>query len=623
MKQKKKIRVICIVFFFSLSSCKTSSNGKTSFRYAQGSSNDYDGTAFYDDSYFDGDSTIYDSSLATCSLSFAMASFASNTDKENEKHRYQNGEAFLSSCGFSKIDANKYYKMKSTTDSLGVLFGSKKIGDVTLIAAGIRGGNYEMEWASNLTVGDGKNIKQHQGFYEASTIYLESLEEYILNYSITGEIKLWTVGYSRGGATNNLSIGRIDQKIAKKETLFQGKASLKKENIYCYCFETPMGASFEEEISPRDDIYSNIFNIINSNDPVPKVAMKELSFTRYGIDYFLPDSIRNVSFSKMIAKVKEYYSAMDNHAVLGDYHIENFKMSGSYQEDDNEVLLSYKKAWLNYPSGLFLDEFISALTLIGVQTRENYVEHFQIGLRDLLNIVYKNGAPKFSFMTLGVSFTKYLLNSSNVDILINNLLHDPLSFVNEFIVLSNRVLRDLGMDIDAKQLRDGLLSLIGALASTFFANLSYFFTLISSDNIKAIISGHYPELCLAHLMAQDKNYTSNPISYNSDGSYYYLEVNDLKDDSFIEVKDEKGNLEFTISNHSIKNLSTLPMGFNSDTFFLYLPVEQSYSISIKNASSYSLSYFDQRKENLTPYEEKVIQEGEDVNLKTETYPEKK
>ncbi len=623
MKQKKKIRIICILFFFSLSSCKASVNGKTSFRYAQGTSYDYDGVAFYDDSYFSHESTVYDSSLATCSLSFAMASFASNTDKENEMHRYQNGESFLSSCGFSDIDANKYYKMKSTTDSLGVLFGSKKIGDVTLVAAGIRGGNYEMEWASNLTVGDGKSIKQHQGFYEASTIYLESLEEYILNHSITGEIKLWTVGYSRGGATNNLSIGRIDQKIAKKETLFQGKASLKKDDIYCYCFETPMGASFEEEISPRDEIYSNIFNIINSNDPVPKVAMKELSFTRYGIDYFLPDSLRNVSFSKIIAKVKEFYSSMDNHSVLGDYLISNFKMSGSYQEDEEEVLLSYKKARLNYPSGLFLDEFISTLTLVGVQNRENYVEHFQVGLRDLLNIVYKNGAPKFSLMTLGVSFTKYLLNSSNVDILINNLIHDPVSFVNEFIVLSNRVLKDLGMDIDAKQLRDGLLSLIGALASTFFSNLSYFFTLISSDNIKAIISGHYPELCLAHLMAQDKNYNPNPISYNSDGSYYYLEVTDISEDSFIQVRDKKGNLEFTISNHTIKNLSSLPMGSNSDTFFLYLPVEQSYSIEIKNASSYSLSYFDQKKEGLIVYEEKAIEEDEDIKLTTMTYPEKK
>ncbi len=622
MKQKKKIRIICVLFFFSLSSCKTASGGKTSFRYAQGPSYDYDGVAFYDDSYFSHDSTTYDSSLATCSLSFAMASFASN-NKENETHRYQNGEAFLSKCGFSEIDVNKYYKMKSTTDSLGVIFASKKIGDVTLVAAGIRGGNYEMEWASNLTVGDGVTIKQHQGFYEASTIYLESLEEYILNHAITGEIKLWTVGYSRGGATNNLSIGRIDQKIAKNEPLFQGKASLKKENIYCYCFETPMGASFEEEISPRSEIYSNIFNIINSNDPVPKVAMKQLSFTRYGIDYFLPDSIRNVSFSKMLPKVKEFYSAMDNHSSIGDYLISNFKMSGSYQEDEEEVLLSYKKARLNYPSGLFLDEFLADLTLLGVQSRENYVEHFQIGLRNLLNIVYKNGAPKFSLMTLGVSFTKYLLNSSNVDILINNLLHDPMSFVNEFIVLTNRVLKDLGMDINANELRNGLLSLIGALASTFFSNLSYFFTLVSSDNIKAIISGHYPELCLAHLMAQDKNYNPNPISYNSDGAYYYLEVHDITESSYIQVKDEKENLEFTISNQKIKNRSSLPMGSNSDTFFLYLPVEQSYTIEIKNASSYSLSYFDQRKENLTLYDEKDIVEDQEVNLKTETYPEKK
>lgn len=597
------------------------------FKYPQSTSNDYVGTAFYDDSYFESDSTIYNSSLSTCSIAFAMSSFASNTDKENSAHRYINGENFLKDNGFNQIDVNGYYKIKSTSDSLGVIFANKKIGDTTLIAIGTRGGNYEMEWASNVTLGDGKEIKQHLGFYQGSSIILDSLLEYINEYSITGECKLWSVGYSRGGACNNLAIGRIDQAIYKNETLFEGKISLKKENIYCYCFEDPMGASFNEDISPRDNIYSNIHNIVNPNDPVTKVAMNPRTsesgfrFTRYGVDYYLPDSVRNNNYTSIINKVINFYNDMDNHSSIGDYRISNFSMAGNTSSDSNLVdITSSKNTRINWTSGLFLDEFISYLTLFGVGNLDNYVTNFQDGLRELFKIVYKNGSPKFSFMTLGASFTKYLLNSSNVDILINNLFHDPSTFINDFIVLLNRVLVDLGLDISPTSLFGSIKSLIGAVTSVFIYGYEIFFTFLNLDNVYAIISGHYPELCFAHLMSQDKNYNSSIEEYNSDGSYYYLEIPEVDSQSYVEIENENGECIGLLQDGCLLSETNISYGCKDKVFFAYIPVEKSYSITIKNAYKYNLYYFDQTQEDLVNYKSEEIEN--EVSFTTQTYPEK-
>ncbi len=627
MKIKKTL--ISILFITTLlTSCSPTSSSKVKFMYPQSTSNDYVGTAFYDDSYFQKDSTIYNSNLSTCSIAFAMASFASNSNRNDPSYRYNNGEAFLKENGFSNIDVNADYKVKSSSDTLGVIFASKTIGDTTLIAAGIRGGNYEMEWASNVTLGDGETIKQHQGFYEGSSIYLKGLEEYVTKYSITGDVKLWSVGYSRGGACNNVAIGRLDQQISKNEKIFDGKINLKKENIYCYCFEPPMGASFKEEISPRSEIYSNIHNILNPNDPVPKVAMnprvKEsgFRFTRYGVDYYLPDSVRNINYSNIINKVIEFYNGMDNHSALGDYRIADFSMSGSSSsnEDSSLNIMQAKNNRVNWTSGLFLEEFISYLTLLGVGSLDNYVTNFQSGLRELFQIVYKNGSPKFSFMTLGASFTKYLLNSSNVDILINNLLHDPTTFVKDFIVLLNRVLTDLGLDISPTSLFSSILSLVGAITSVFVSYYEIFFTFLNLNNVYAIISAHYPELCFAHLMSQDSNYGTPIQEYNSDGSYYYFEVPQVDENSYVEIKDENGNIVALLKDGVLSKEGKLSYGCKEKVFFAYIPVEKSYNITIKNATNYYLYYFDQTQEDLVSYSSGDI--GNGINFQTATYPEK-
>lgn len=604
-----------------ITSCNTTQSVSSfRFHYSQATENDYQGEAYYSDDYFTKDSTLYDSSLATTSLSLAMASFASNVGRETYEYRYRNASEFLSNNGFENIDTNQYYKEKPTADSLGAVFGHKKIGNYTLLVCAVRGGGYEMEWASNFTIGDGTNPKQAQGFYEASSIYLSSIQEYIDKYNIQGDVKLWSVGYSRGGATNNLAIGRIDQEINKGNTLFNGKVKIKKEDIYCYCFEPPQGASYDEEISPRSEIYDNIHNIVNHNDPVPKVAMSKLRFTRYGVDYYLPDRVHNSNFSELLDTIKGFYNDMDNHSAIGNYKIDDFAFSKSTDESKEINALDSSYTRINWTSGLFLNEFIDELTTLGVQSRANYVENFQNGLREVFQVVYKNGAPKFSFLTLGVSIAKTILNSSDVDIMVNNLVHDTTTFLNDLINIIHSTLKSLGLEISIETLTKSLKNLLDAVLTVLINHMDYIFTLVNVSNITCIACGHYPELCLANLMAQDPNFTSNVKSYNSDGSYYYLEVPNITEDTQITIKNKKGKTVASL-NKGIMQKGSISYGSKKKTFFAYIPVDEEYTISISNAESYKLSHFDQRQENM-------VNDQEDINISsltftTETYPEKK
>ncbi len=621
----KNLFIPSILTTLLLTSCGSSSLTKITFSFPYNKDGDYSATSFYSDSYFENSSTIYNSSLSTCSLTFAMSSFASNIDKSNTTYRHRNADSFLKNANFSNIDINEDYRKDPSSDTFGVVFGSKKIDDYTLIAIGTRGGNYEMEWASNFTLGDGSIYKGHQGFYEASTIYLNSLEEYINKYNIEGKIKLWAVGYSRGGATNNLAIGRIDQKINNKESLFNNKITLNKEDIYCYCFEPPMGASFLEDISPRSEIYSNIFNIVNPNDLVTKIAPKEFHFTRYGTDYYLPDKIRNINYKDLIKNVISNYQKMSDYKVLGDYLIDDFTLSSLSKgiEENDKISYIYQNKF-NYTLGLFDEEFLTNFVNDAVYTLDNYVENFQGGLRNIYEILYKDGSIKTSAMTIATYFVKYLINSSDVDLLINTLLSDPLQFAKDFTVLVNRVLKDLQINIDPNDLYKIIENLLIALAKVSLKHLDTFFTLINTNNVKALILAHYPEVTLSHLMNQDKNYSSSILSYNNDGSYYYLEIKGLNSSSYIEISDNSNNIVSKLKNGYFEtSLNTLTSGTKTDgTYYVYIPVEEIYNIKIYNATSYELSYFDQHYENLIQYKNNDNIGTNIIDFKTTTYPER-
>lgn len=258
----------------------TKQSGK--FYYAGGNGQDYSNTYYYDDNYFKESSFKYNEHLATMSLCLELSAY--NSSVENfYANKSINAQALLAEIGFSGIETNHWFRVKPTKDSIGAIAANKKItldnDEYTLIALAVRGGGYESEWASNFTIGENG---KHQGFDKAKEQVLDFLGEYIDEHGISGDIKLWITGYSRGAATANMVAGALDSNVK-----FNEACNLDRKDLFAYTFETPAGV-LDWHVHKMS--VSNIYNIINPNDPVTMVAPKKWGFRRYGKDIYLPSN---------------------------------------------------------------------------------------------------------------------------------------------------------------------------------------------------------------------------------------------------------------------------------------------------------------------------------------------
>ena len=287
---------------------------------------------YYDDNYFAGDSTIYDDSLSTMSLCLAMSAFAKPVNDSGGFQPYadrsQNVKELLAMTGFTNIGTNDWFTVVPTLDSIGIAAGSKLVdfdGETyTLIAVAIRGGYYEKEWASNLTMGVNGD---HNGFAYAKTQVLDYIGSYIADNQITGKVKLWIVGYSRAGAAANLAAAAIDD-----GEVLSPDITLNHEDLFAYCFEPPAGG-YSADMSAQGNArfhaaqYNNIFNIVNPADPVPKLAPAILGFSRYGTDITLPSKSFDSQYeSKKITMLRFYYSLESIIARQTSYSIDDFQV---------------------------------------------------------------------------------------------------------------------------------------------------------------------------------------------------------------------------------------------------------------------------------------------------------
>ena len=137
--------------------------------------------------------------------------------------------------------------------------------------------NYEKEWASNVTLG---KQGEAEGFANAANQVTAEVNQYLEDHGLTqeaadGNVIFWLLGFSRGGATANLTAKRlIDQ--------------YENDKVYAYTIEAPQGGVASEERSDRD--YTVIHNVVCKDDPVPFVAPTDWGFKRYGVDHFIYNS---------------------------------------------------------------------------------------------------------------------------------------------------------------------------------------------------------------------------------------------------------------------------------------------------------------------------------------------
>ena len=442
---------------------------------------------YYTDDYFKQSSYItqrqglsYNSSLATMSLNLELSAWGSPT-QANYLFKSNNVKDLLNKLDFKEFEANDDFKFKPTNDSIGAVLANKKLKvdqeDYTLLALAIRGGGYESEWASNVTLG---TSGQHQGFDKASQDVLTFLDSYVIKHKIQGKIKLWLTGYSRAAATANLVAGSLNN--GRK----MPQVTLSPANMYAFCFEPPAGTL--DTFDAKKDKHHNVVNIVNLNDIVTKVApnAENFEFVRYGEDTTLPtkedvgDTQYNLLRDRMLRELEQIES-------LNDYLLDDFKWK--------KISLTNKSLIVNDTSkddvlNDYLKTFINTFATEELMNRAYYVRHHQEDLRTIMAAVLGNTSNKR--MVYGTEVLKILLD------LKDNLPKD--------LILEKSALQKFGQLIGIDDLTELNSSALELLLEFMIKHPNLTVTLF--ENLQIIGNAHQPEICLAWLRSQDKNYTT-------------------------------------------------------------------------------------------------------------------
>lgn len=571
------------------------------FSYASGEQRDYTGTCWYSDSYFEQPSCGkkgldgYNYSLSTASLCLALSAFGSNEGGNSDySKKYQNVENLLKEMKFGCFKCNDWYTKKPQSDSIGVAAAKKILNDdSTLIALAVRGGGYESEWAGNFTIGEAGD---HYGFAKARDQVISFLKSYIMGdmegvEKTTGKIKLWITGYSRAAATANLTAAAIDDGALEDVP----DVSVAKEDMYAYCFETPMGTLTSK--SPESPKYYNIYNIINKNDPVTKVAMSALGFTRYGSDFFLPEKITfGQNYDYALQKMLKYFDNMSSKSETGDYNVDNFEMlkiklqyilpggQKPVQVDENNKLIQAE----------YLDTAIDKLTRERIRTRDNYVQEFQNGIRVIFTAVYGTLFPDQP-MERTAKFLEIFINkicsmetlqkiaAAALNPFDNNSMQDVIK------KLAESAMNEAGINnVNPISLADFVKSIAELLVAFIVTHPNLSITAV--HNWESLKAAHVPELCMAWLMAMDKNYENDPIRFGGSGQYRTIHINCPVD---VEVYDENNNLQAKIQNDIPQDIegSYITASLNEDgEKIVSLPANMSYNISLKATDAGTVNY---------------------------------
>lgn len=255
---------------------------KSTFSYTAMAGGTMSPSFYYSDGYFASQPKYYNDHLASLTCGLALAAMQAKYEGDyTEDKGAKNIINMFTAMGYSNIMVHfpypKYYGAESENlSTIGYAIASKKITvngvEKTIIATAVRGGGYGAEWASNVTLGSG--VGEAQGFSDAAGQVKLGIDQYLSKYEIdTSKANFLITGYSRAAATSNL--------VAKRLTDIYGE-----DNVYAYCFETPMGGVPSE--MNDDQLYYNIHNIINPSDIVPMVGTVQMGFIRYGVDHMIP-----------------------------------------------------------------------------------------------------------------------------------------------------------------------------------------------------------------------------------------------------------------------------------------------------------------------------------------------
>ena len=560
------------------------------FTYQSGK--DYTAKCYYTNDYFADTAYNYNPSLATMSLSFAMSAFGSSKGGQTDySNKSANAKQLLMDIGVHEenIQTNDWFMQKPTTDSIGVVVGNMPITvkdeSYTLIALAVRGGGYESEWASNFTIG----IKdQHDGFNTAKNNVLDYLKAYVKKQNITGAVKFWITGYSRAAATANLVGGAIDN-----GAVISTDISYAYDDIYTYCFETPAGALTADVKGQAK--HNNIFNIINSSDPVPYVAPAAMGFGRYGIDRYLPsqESSSN-NYATLKAKMLNIYNGLNSTKgyIVDDFQMKKLEIK-NWLPGGKKISIVQNDTKNNFSQGLFLSNYVTILAKEFIGSRNNYVSVYQDEIREICSVMFGcTDEQSDKLMDSLLSQAKNEWGNLACSYVWNVGINPWGSEDDALQVISNwlkKAVNDAGItnyneatiDAAGKDLADLLLALVAN-------HPNYFTTAIMNGS--GLGAAHYPELCYSWLASMDNNYTEGARVEFNNGGYRIIRINCAVD---VDVYDDNGNKVATIENEQPNTTldSSYIFGVDEDgQKYVVLPIDSDFDISITGREDDLVNY---------------------------------
>lgn len=513
MKKRIISLLLCLVLIVSLvpaaAAADTGDARTVTVRYASGhgeNDHDYEATFTYSDELFTKSGYTYRQDLAEMSLGLAFAAFSSKDSQYSDNYATGNRNfvSMAEQCGFENIQSNKWMFQPAETDSIGINCASKTIrdngGSYTLIAVGVRGNNYHAEWGGNARL---DATGEHKGFALGRDQALDYLRSYIADTGISGRVKIWIAGYSRGAAVSNMVGGALDNGYSLGEGV-----SLSPHDLYCYCYETPMGTT-KNQVQGR--LYDNIQNLVNANDLVTYVAFDNWDFARYGVDHVVPTKGDDNYLNYKAKMLREFYQIPNNGGTI--YWPDHFQAWGIDPKDITSGDLG-KIFKVNMTQKEFYADLSEAITTCLVSSRADYAENMQDFLIALLGDIF--GKADRDTSAVAMTFAKKLQDnwqkifySLTIPGMIKN--GTAVRLITGYLV---EALQENGIvTYDLEGIEAAVAMLVPRLSKMALKYPGTTMTLLA--NLVVIMSAHFGESCLAWMRSLPDDYMTSKqtVSY--------------------------------------------------------------------------------------------------------------
>lgn len=584
------------------------------FKYAGYINQKKDSTAtyVYSDRYFDDSAQTYNKQLATMSLCLELSAWSSwEGDPDNWSERSRNAYALLNDIGFTYIKQNDAWNQKPSKNSIGAVVAYKNIGDATVVAVAIRGGGYYDEWGGNFVLGKSGN---HEGFETAKNKVYRFLELYIHQHKskFKGELKIWIVGYSRGGAVANLLAGQLTE-----DRSCDG-LSLPTKNIYAYTFEAPQGyVNANGTVTSYGHMYNNIHNIVNSMDVVPLVAPSVMGFQRYNRNSVAVfPTLATKAYENKVEAIQEQYAKV--RAGIPSSGIEmssteiKFDPSPYAMKIDLGIDVDMSVSWKKWRFLCFSGSYITGVQIDANAHWKSRDQELTVDtmLKNNLNSVFSGISggrvgyvnnienPLSSLIAFFMGYENtidwsealyeaFFSNDEKGAREIAGVLINPFLSRKQKIQEASELAAQLIIDAALKQtgtnlneVKTAFISLLKAVMGTFIDDPQQFFGFLYylvGDNG---LQHHWPEVTLAAVMADDTNYTNTVTSVVDDPQSYRVVLINCPVDAV--VYDGNRKILSTIAGETVTNNSLVHGASITEdgTKQVVLPADAAYTIEI-------------------------------------------